>query len=178
MSEVVANSLVDHEHYGRGRVINEHELFWTIDFAKRGIIDISKRQAEMLTLIEEENTSVAKNTFTMNELETTLRKILREHDAINPNVELGNKWNGGKLVLQPEDASLKSKEVPIEIFFHKIVMLRDRLRVMEQKINAHSKLTDEEKVEMQQYITKIYGSLTTFNVLFKNEDDQFEGSGS
>jgi hypothetical protein len=109
-----------------------------------------------------------------NELKGILREILDETLGVSE-VSIGKKWAGGELVLKPGSRDLQEKTIPIEAFFHKVVMLRDRLRVLEQKINAHAVLTDEEKVDMQQYITRIYGSLTTFNVLFADKSDQFVG---
>lgn len=177
MDNFAVGAIIDHEHYGKGKITEEHPLFWVIDFGKRGIMEVSKRKSELLTLIAAPGEETSQYPFTMEELEKTLRKILEEYYG-GENVELAGKWQGGNMVMEPGDTSLKAKEIPIETFFHKIVMLRDRLRVLEQKINAHQKLTDEDKVEMQQYITKIYGSLTTFNVLFQDKDDQFVGEKS
>jgi hypothetical protein len=100
--------------------------------------------------------------------------VLRRFTDLQETVPIGQKWTGGRMVLYPGDTSLKEKEIPIDAFFHKIVMVRDRLRVLEQRVNS-SALSDEDKVNIQQYITRIYGSLTTFNVLFKDKDDYFVG---
>jgi len=88
-------------------------------------------------------------------------------------VPLGDRWKGGKMILEPGKTGLASKEIPVETFFHKIVMMRDKLRVLEQKVNA-SALSDEEKVDIQQYISRCYGSMTTFNILFKETEHQFK----
>ena len=90
---------------------------------------------------------------------------------------LSARWQRGTLVLRPADASLQAKEMPLETFFHKVVMVRNNLRVLKQKVNASDKLSDADKFDLQQYITRCYGSLTTFNVLFKNREDQFSTSG-
>ncbi|MBN1585933.1 MAG: hypothetical protein JW937_00715 [Candidatus Omnitrophica bacterium] len=103
-------------------------------------------------------------------------EILDEQRASEMIEGLGNKWQGGTLILKPENVEQQAKEVPIETFFHKIVMVRNNLRVLEQKINSNDKLADAEKVELQQYITRSYGSLTTFNVLFKSKADHFKSS--
>lgn len=108
-------------------------------------------------------------------LRALLQDVLAQEGVVGT-TPIGKRWEGGVLVMKPADAAQQSKEVPIETFFHKVVMLRDRLRTLEQKINANAKLTDAEKVDMQQYITRIYGSLTTFNILFRDKEDQFVGS--
>ncbi|HEU5126060.1 MAG TPA: hypothetical protein VFW05_18575 [Verrucomicrobiae bacterium] len=109
-------------------------------------------------------------------IEQTLDAALGKLGLEKPDADvgkLGARWHGGKAVLHPADPTLQTKEIPLETFFHKIVGMRNQLRVLEQKINAHEKLSDGEKVEMQQYITRCYGSMTTFNVLFKEKEDQF-----
>ena len=108
----------------------------------------------------------------INEFRRVLRQVLHEELSLS-DPQLGNRWQGGEVIMQPGDGNTQEKRVPIETFFHKIVMVRDKLRVLEQKVNGHKGLSDEEKVQMQSYITACYGSLTTFNVLFADRDDHF-----
>lgn len=108
----------------------------------------------------------------------TFRQVLREVllDELGVrDVEIGDRWNDGELVLIPGREGIQEKRIPLDVFFKKIVMVRDKLRVLEQKLNSHKGLSDEEKVQLQQYITGCYGSLTTFNVLFKDKEDHFTG---
>jgi hypothetical protein len=114
--------------------------------------------------------------FVSETLEAALAKLgLEKPDFVVD--QLGLRWHKGKMVLHPSDPTLQTKEVPLEVFFHKLIGVRNQLRVLEQKINAHAVLTDGEKVEMQQYISRCYGSLTTFNVLFKSKEEQFSSKG-
>lgn len=109
-------------------------------------------------------------------IESAIESVIARLGYEKPEVvieQLGAKWHKGKIVLHPADPALQTKEIPLEVFFHKVVGVRNQLRVLEQKINGHPGLTDGDKVEMQQYITRSYGSLTTFNLLFKNKEDQF-----
>lgn len=168
-----AGSRMKHPTYGVGVIVRLHKKVYDVCFIEHGMKIVAKDfDVEVIEKIEPEGN------VTFSEAEDALIKILREWSDATEIVSLGDRWKDGMMLLKPGDKLLKEKEVPIEVFFHKIVMLRDRLRVLEQKINAHKLLTDEEKVEMQQYITRIYGSLTTFNVLFKHKGDQFEGEST
>jgi hypothetical protein len=104
-----------------------------------------------------------------------LMELLREAVGDSDPPPLAAKWEGGRIQLVPGKAELQARELPVDALFHKVVMIRDRLRSLEQKINTHPKLSDAERVEMQQYITRCYGSLTSFNVLFREKSDYFIG---
>jgi hypothetical protein len=176
--EIAAKSgdIIKHPLYGKGTVIKVEATFFTLNFPNRGNMDISKRteDLEWIPASENENESLEEE-LTYSKLESTLRNLLNNFSDIQQIVPIGEKWQGGTLILQPADKSLKPKEIPIETFFHKIVMVRDRIRVMEQQINSHQQLSDADKVDLQQYITRMYGSLTTFNVLFKDANHNFVG---
>ena len=163
---------LQHTLYGPGVIVGVKYAVYIISFIDHGIKEIDKADEKLEEIIPE---NISVDVETASGVEQSLLKILRMWGGITEEVKLGDKWPGGKMLLQSADKTLKAKEIPIEDFFHKIVMLRDRLRVLEQNINSHKTLSDEEKVNIQQYITRCYGSLTTFNVLFKNKEQYFVG---
>ncbi|MDX1935796.1 MAG: hypothetical protein SFU21_01700 [Flavihumibacter sp.] len=166
---------LQHTQYGPGVIVGVKYATYLISFINAGIKEIDKTDAQLDEIIAE---NVTAEIETHSEVEQSLLKILRLWGGITEKVPLGDKWIGGTVLIQPADKSLKPKEIAIDDFFHKVVMLRDRLRVLEQNINSHKKLSDEDKVNLQQYITRCYGSLTTFNVLFKNKEQWFVGDKS
>ncbi|SRR5581483_1008908 len=165
---------VRHPRYGHGvvKALTEHTADIAFDDAPR-TLDPASAELEG-----------AEATATLRELEMPLASFVRQvaHEVVDAlGIEkkdtivegLAARWQQGTLLLQPADSSLQPKDVPLETFFHKIVMIRNNLRVLEQKVNASDKLSEADKFDMQQYITRCYGSLTTFNILFKNKEDQF-----
>lgn len=163
---------LQHTQHGPGVIVGVRYATYLISFTNHGIKEIDKTDPHLEEIIPE---NVTEEIETHSEVEKSLLKILRLWGGLTENVHLGDRWKNGMMLLQPADKTQKPKEIPIDVFFHKIVMLRDRLRVLEQNINAHKQLSDEDKVNLQQYITRIYGSLTTFNVLFKNKEHWFVG---
>ncbi|MBS1743965.1 MAG: hypothetical protein JST81_13105 [Bacteroidetes bacterium] len=163
---------LQHTQFGPGVIVGVRYATYIISFIDSGIKEIDKTDPKLDEIIP---ANVTTELETTSDIERSLLKILRLWGGMSEVVPLGDRWIGGMMLLQPADKTQKPKEVPIDVFFHKIVMLRDRLRVMEQQINAHKQLSDEDKVNLQQYITRIYGSLTTFNVLFKNKEHWFVG---
>ena len=172
MTELGIGSRVQHPGYGDGVVINVKKQSIMITFMNHGTKEIPQEYEGMKILDKVEPDA---DLVSLSDIERTLIDVMKKYVEYPETVELGKKWTGGKVILQPGDTSLSAKEIPIEALFHKIVMIRDRMRTLEQRINSNSKLEDEEKINLQQYITKVYGSLTTFNVLFKNPEEQFKG---
>jgi hypothetical protein len=166
---------LQHTQLGPGVIVGIRYATYLISFIYHGVKEIDKTDSNLDEIIAE---NVTVEVETVSAVETSLLKILRQWSDTTELVPLGDKWVGGTMLLQAADKNLKAKEIPIADFFHKIVMLRDRLRVLEQNINSNKKLSDEDKVNMQQYITRCYGSLTTFNVLFKNKEHWFVGDKS
>jgi hypothetical protein len=173
MAEYTTGKVVYHEAFGTGRVVNVEDERVVVNFIKAGAKFFMKSAADAelsdtpLTDEEEE--------MDTSELKEAIRAVLREEGVVGAVPEIAEKWDGGELIMKPGRPGLQEKSVPIDTFFHKIVMLRNQLRLLEQNINSTAKLTDGEKVELQQYITRCYGTLTTFNALFADKDDWFVG---
>lgn len=169
-------SKVTHTHFGKGIIVDTTSEAYLVWFkSQQGTKQVSK-DYEGLQITEAVEAAGGGGNITIADIEEALDNILERRLHEMQLVPMGNKWTGGTVLLKPGDDTLQIKEIPIETFFHKIVMVRDRLRLIEQKVNAHKVLTAEEKVDLQQYITGIYGSLTTFNVLFRDTHHQFKGS--
>jgi len=170
---------VRHPEYGSGTVKSISEAVAEIEFdggTKRAVAPEPSGLEPLEAQAAISGLSVPLKQFIAETLDQAIARLgLEKPDTVVD--QLGLRWHGGKVVLHPADPTLSTKEVPLEVFFHKIVGVRNQLRVLEQKINANTVLTDGDKVEMQQYISRCYGSLTTFNVLFKNKEDQFSSKG-
>lgn len=167
-------SRISHPEWGKGVVTDVSQKFYWVTFIEHGLETIEiDASFEVIEATQDDVDRVS-----LFEVEQSLLGILKKWNGLGEVVPIGDKWKGGTLILKPGDPGLAEKEIPIDTFFHKIVMLRDRMRVLEQKINAHKTLEEQEKVELQQYITRIYGSLTTFNVLFKLKNQTFVGERS
>ncbi|WP_417602049.1 hypothetical protein [Owenweeksia hongkongensis] len=174
MKPLAPGSRINHPKYGKGVITNATSQHYYVSFIESGIETIElESEFEVIEALNYELDLVS-----FYEVETTLRHLLQRWSDITPTVKIADRWKDGTMVLKPKQRDLAEKEIPIDTFFHKIVMVRDRLRVMEQKINSSKDLDDATKVDLQQYITKIYGSLTTFNVLFRDKEDHFVGERS
>jgi hypothetical protein len=168
---------VRHAGYGLGvvKTIGEHTAEVRFD---EGVKIVAPETADLSP--GEPQVSITGLTLPLEQvIEQTARAVVSLMGLEKPDTfveQLAVRWRAGRLVLHPSDPTLQTKEVPMELFFHKIVGMRNQLRVLEQKINGHEKLADAEKVELQQYITRCYGSMTTFNLLFRDKADQFAGA--
>jgi hypothetical protein len=169
---------VEHPEYGTGvvKTLSEQSADILFDGVLRTVSpEISHLQpAEPMVTVS--GMEIPLTHFIEQVIEQTAHAVVSELGLERPESvvdQLGGRWHHGRIVLHPSDPSLQPKEVPLETFFHKIVMIRNNLRVLEQNVNSHEKLSDGDKVEMQQYISRCYGSMTTFNILFKNREDQF-----
>jgi hypothetical protein len=157
---------IEHPHYGLGKITNHKDTRYVVAF-QVGIREVESHEAGVRE---------AKAPPGGDPIKDALREVLEEY-GLGGVAELGGRWEGATVTVKPAKDGLKEHVLPADALFHKVVMIRDRLRVLEQKLNAHKGLSDADKVEMQQYVTRCYGSLTSLNFLFKREEDKFSGSG-
>ena len=171
--DISIGARVKHPTMGVGVVYEMDARTVHIFFKEHGEQPISRSFEGLVTIAP--GVEIGQEPLDLEHVRDAIREVLEEMDQPQRPIAMAPRYEGGSLEIKPRDASLKGKEIPMEDFFHKIVMIRDRFRVLEQKINAHDKLSEQDKVELQQYITRCYGSLTTFNILFEDKEDQFVG---
>ena len=167
--------VVYHSAFGAGRIVNIEDERIAVNFIKSGVKVFSRSDAEDELSDSAFETESADKTKDSDEIRDAFRAVLYEENLIGT-TPIASKWNGGEMMLKPGRPDFQGKSIPIDTFFHKIVMVRNQLRMLEQNINSSKSLTDREKVDIQQYITRAYGSLTTFNVLFADKNDWFVGA--
>ena len=165
---------VVHPEFGAGVVIQVYSDAYEITFIDHGTKQILKSYQGLKVT---DFAGMETDLLSYEKMEKRFITIIRRFSDLQETVHMAKKWSGGRLVLEPGDKNVQGKDMPIDALFHKIVMIRDRVRVMEQKINS-SNIPEDDKIELQQYITRIYGSLTSFNVLFADKDDYFIGDKS
>ncbi len=163
-------SVVSHPAFGRGRVAAYEGENYVVLF-KGGDV---KQIGFSFEALEGDGTAGDPE---LDRIRTAVREAMEDYGWLDADVELARRWVGGTLKLIPGKDDTQPKDVPIEMFFKKLISMRDKLRVLEQKINAHPQLSGEDKLDLQGYITRCYGSMTTFNVLFAVKESQFKGSG-
>ncbi len=174
-SELAEGSKLRHPSFGTGMILSVDGDYYKIFFYRNEEVKTLARDFEGFEIVEGKEPE--RPSISMSDIEKAVKNAVSELSEKAPLIPLGGRWMGGTVVLEPNDENLSVKEIPMETFFRKIVMVREKLRVLEQNINNHPKLDDEERIHLQQYITRCYGSLTTFNVLFAYKEDQFKGSG-
>lgn len=161
-------TIVKHNHFGKGKILGYSGNAYEILFVGNNFKKIAFDSNEMQVITNFGDADIDK-------IKLAVKEVLNDYGYLDTEIEIGNKWSGGNLKMTPGKPGTQEKDIPIEVFFKKIIGIREKLRVLEQKINNHPNLTAEEKVEFEAYITRCYGSLTTFNVLFQNKESQFIG---
>jgi hypothetical protein len=177
MENFHVGQVVYHGSFGTGRVVNIDDLQGKIivNFIKAGPKFFTQDKADEELDNAPPVGGEGEDEMDRDELKEAIRQVLLEEGLVGV-TPIGERWAGGEMLLKPGKPGTQEKSVPIETFFHKVVMVRNQLRVLEQNINSSASLTDAEKIDMQQYITRCYGSLTTFNVLFSEKKDWFVGA--
>jgi hypothetical protein len=158
---------IEHPAHGLGRIANHNGTRYIVSFPSIGLREVDSHDASIRE---------AKAPLQEDPIKAAVRDVLEEY-GLGGIAELAGRWEGGTITVRSATGESKEHVLPVDALFHKVVMIRDRLRVLEQKVNANKTLSDVEKVDLQQYITRCYGSLTSLNFLFKRDEDKFHSKG-